>query len=445
VLNTIDEKKITIAVFILALAVRLFIAPFLTYDFDLEHWGETISNIRLGDGLYGLSGYYYSPVWGYILGLLSSILSLIGAVPSFGTADPSLIALVGMHSSIHTWIVPSFELAMACKLLLIVSDMAVGALLFHLVKRRTGSVCKANIAAAIWLFCPVVIYMSSIGVQFDTISALLLLLAVAEAEDDRCFLAGSLLAAASLTKLFPVFAAFVLAGYILSKHRGDGLGKRKLTEGVCGFFFSALVLLIPVIVGEGYENVFVFATSRVDSMGFRGAATLLAAAAMVLFMAAVGHAAYRAKDPELGLYGGVAVMMLTSVMVATTPQYVIVAVPFVAALTACCEKNRWAYWLGLALIGLGPLLNEIGTQSASLLAMWCSWNGQSTGWIIDFMNGPMMSDMLGQPLYWWLLHTGIHLEFAGLILLDLLILFERYKGLFEKHLHRKEGGEAVEN
>ena len=43
----------------------------LAYTFDTNYWAIVTRNIQMGEGLYGLRGYYYTPVWGYILGFVS--------------------------------------------------------------------------------------------------------------------------------------------------------------------------------------------------------------------------------------------------------------------------------------------------------------------------------------------------------------------------------------
>ena len=76
-------KGLAIVIFI-GVAIRLVLAPLLTYDYDIYHWGVILENIRTGNGLYGMAGYYYTPVWGYLLGTESLYLAPIESLDAFG-------------------------------------------------------------------------------------------------------------------------------------------------------------------------------------------------------------------------------------------------------------------------------------------------------------------------------------------------------------------------
>ena len=59
------------AIVIAGLAIHLLIM-LLAMVYDSDYWAIVIRNINAGEGLYGMEGYYYTPVWGYILGLVSA-------------------------------------------------------------------------------------------------------------------------------------------------------------------------------------------------------------------------------------------------------------------------------------------------------------------------------------------------------------------------------------
>ena len=57
-----------LTVFLAGLILRLLITS-LSMVYDTDYWALVIRNIDSGNGLYGLDGYFYTPVWGYLLAL----------------------------------------------------------------------------------------------------------------------------------------------------------------------------------------------------------------------------------------------------------------------------------------------------------------------------------------------------------------------------------------
>ena len=53
---------LTLKVLIIGLAIRFVLMPLLTYPFDVEHWAIIIQNIESGNGLFGLTGYFYTQI-----------------------------------------------------------------------------------------------------------------------------------------------------------------------------------------------------------------------------------------------------------------------------------------------------------------------------------------------------------------------------------------------
>ena len=60
--------------FLLVVGVAIHLIVMMTsMVYDLDYWAVVIRNIEAGNGLYEAEGYYYTPVWGYLLGLASVI------------------------------------------------------------------------------------------------------------------------------------------------------------------------------------------------------------------------------------------------------------------------------------------------------------------------------------------------------------------------------------
>ena len=59
-------------ILVVGIILRLLIASF-SMGFDADYWAVVLRNIEAGDGLYVAEGYYYTPVWGYVLGLIGAL------------------------------------------------------------------------------------------------------------------------------------------------------------------------------------------------------------------------------------------------------------------------------------------------------------------------------------------------------------------------------------
>lgn len=99
--------------------IRIAIAP-LSIVYDSEYWALVIRNIEIGQGLYGVEGYYYTPVWGYILGLVAvlqdallnlgevavkvaEIIPIEGMGPYFSSTIPSVAFLYSVKAPLYVF------------------------------------------------------------------------------------------------------------------------------------------------------------------------------------------------------------------------------------------------------------------------------------------------------------------------------------------------------
>ena len=203
--NVLERCRHPLAtLFVIALAVRLIIMPLVSHDFDIYHWALVIENIQTGDELYGLDGYYYTPTWGYVLAFFSLIQDTFLWVDTFGLRVTELLPIEDLVFDDHMATATTIAFNMSLKVPMVIIDFLVAWLLYTLLMDMTGSRRKSLAGAALWLFCPVVIFMSSVQIQFDVLSALFMLLVVILLRKDRCFLAGMVLTTAILLKFFPI-------------------------------------------------------------------------------------------------------------------------------------------------------------------------------------------------------------------------------------------------
>lgn len=408
---------------VIALALRLLLAPFFTYDFDVYHWGIILENFQSGNGLYQVAGYYYTPVWGYILGFISVIQNMFLNMDAYGWKITALIPMEMLNCRYHISVETTIQFIMSMKVPLIVCDIVVAYLLFWIVRER-GDTRKATYAAALWLFCPTVVYMSGVQVQFDTISALFMLITAILVYKDRCFLAGMMFAVSVLLKFFPGFCILVLIGYVYAKHRGDGEYLNRIMQSLLGAAIMALVIIIPQIMDGTVYDSLSFVIGRMGSptdlisqlQSYTG--ILIALCGMVWF----GMKMFRSRDdPDsdqfLCLFGALA----SSMLISSTPQYMIVVMPLLIYHTVMCDRRFRICWL---LISLGTFGAAISINNFSLLASISAYTGLvDPATVIGLMQGMESIIFFGIDLVVFLNSAGCYFCIIGFILV-LLLLFE---------------------
>ncbi len=328
-------------ILILGLAIRLVFAPVFTYPFDIEHWGVILQNTESGNGLFGLTGYFYTPAWGYILGFEDLIINLLPGM-TYGERFTDLLEIEGMVFPYQTatTTTPVFNFAM--KLPLILVDVLVGYLIYRLVMSECGDERKAAIGFGLWFLCPIVIYMSSVQAQFDCISALLTLLCVLLVRRNLFFLAGVIFTIAALIKFFPAFCIFLLCVYVVKATPGR-LSWKNLLLSVSGAVLTALVIFLPQILDGTVMNAFSFVfgrTSEYDLMLMLRTYPFIAVTLVMLVVLAIF--AWRMDDARRKQDFLVLILAMLSIctIFSPGPQYWIVYLPLLSYYIACRDRNR---------------------------------------------------------------------------------------------------------
>ena len=423
-----DHPFITILV--LALLVRLVLMPLLTYDYDIYHWGLIIENIQSGNGLYETAGYYYTPVWGYILGSMGIFMDAFLNVDVFGVRFTELIPVENLLCKFHIATVTTIEFNLFIKAFLVIVDYAVALLLYKLVKERTSDGRKAMFASALWLFSMPVIYMSSVQAQFDSISAFLLLLTVYLLYKDHMFLGGMVYSASVLLKFFPAFCILVFVAYVLVKHKDDGMALKKLLCAVLGAALMALVLMMPTILDGTWSDALSFVTGRVDRMTdiLKVAWNGLAVSVMFAGMLIGGWLMFKAKedvDRKLFEYTMIALVMAT--LLSCTPQYFLVFLPLLCMYIADDGRRLLRPWL---VITFGSFFAAITINNASLLLSLSEFSSLvSPDLVISAMQWMESVKVGGDTLVTALNSTGNLIQIIGLLSLLIIYFRDRLTGL----------------
>jgi hypothetical protein len=254
-------KRPLITILAIGLAVRLALMPWFNLELDLGYWVRITGLLDAGFTLYDTVGYYYTPIWGYVVGLSSFIGSLLG-VTDLATFVPELTPYVSGVYFLSEYVVsPAYSVTV--KLPIILADTVTAFLLYDLVKDITNDRRKAVFAFALWYLCPFVILISSVHGMFDSISAMLILLTISFVHKRRYILGGVSFSLAVLTKFFPVFFVFFLIAYVLKREGLDRNGVKHLLSAFIAAVVTLFAVQFPALLrGQFWESMF-FLTDRV--------------------------------------------------------------------------------------------------------------------------------------------------------------------------------------
>jgi len=230
VIQYLIEHRELVFVCILGFLIRLYFIPYIISMDDLYTWrntGRAICGGHLLDFYHTYLKYRYPPLWGYICALSYKITTLF---------VPEHIRIVNIH--FLTWI----------KMPLIISDILIGASLHRFVTEVTGDRRKALLASMLFIFNPLVVYVSAHWAMFDSLCLLFLVLSEFYLVKGELGKSAVMNALGVLTKQFAYPIALV-SGLIVFRNRGWKRGVTYLaTIGLIFGFFS-----IPYMIFETEE------------------------------------------------------------------------------------------------------------------------------------------------------------------------------------------------
>ncbi|AIZ57017.1 hypothetical protein Mpt1_c11550 [Candidatus Methanoplasma termitum] len=349
--------KTTLLIIVLGIIIRVALGFFMTHNYDMYHWGVVIQNINSGNGLYEITGYFYTPPWGYLLGLDSIFQNFIGLATTGGilTATFPLSDTIGHFTSVI--IDPFFNLSV--EIIFILSDLAAGYLVFWIIRDITRDRRKAVIGFALWFLCPFLITAGTVSEMFDTLTVVMTLLSIIFLRKGRYVESGVMLCLATLTKFFPGFFILVIIAYIWSKGKETGTSKKNVLMFLIGVVATAFVILLPQILDGTLADCFLFITSRVSegiSTGMVG--RLGGYAAPVVYVITIVVSAIFAlriiRNRTMANMDGLlfdALLVTAAVMFLYPPQphYLLLLLPFV--IFAMLSDRRYRAPLILLMIG----------------------------------------------------------------------------------------------
>ncbi len=342
---------------VIGVLIRILLIPF-ALEYDTNYWALVMRNIESGNGLYLMEGYYYTPVWGYILSFAVGIQNAF-----FNAGDPSTVCyeLMAFNTSdiyAYTNMASSIAILFILKVILWICDLVLALTVYNLVEERTEDNRKAIIAFVLVFICPHVIGASSVVVMPDVISAMFTMLTIVLLKNERFVLAGVCYSFAVWVKFFPIAIILFLLCYIYVKAQGDGKeAAKRISLAIAGFMGSSVIIFLPQMMEGTIMRSLAFFTDRIVEIVRFGFFFILLAVFLGLLV--IGVAIFIAKhmlrswedvDDRMMEYS--MVILAICMLLYTNMQYLVTLIPFLVYCIMVVE-NRYKYiWAALAVAGV---------------------------------------------------------------------------------------------
>lgn len=364
--------RLWLAALVVATLLRLALAPWTAWPNDTYAWVRVGWDTLAGLGPYDRLGFSYPPGWAAILALVTRPLAVALPPEQWATYPPTGLADLP---------VPHPLFLLAVKLPAISADLGVGWLL----SRRSRAL------AAFWLFNPLVVFVSAVHGQYDSLVSLTTVLALAAASSGVSAFSGLAIGTGTVLKFVPIYAGpVVLAASVAAavRDRDWWAAVRNAAQWGAGLVVGVLPGLTALGGGLGtvVRTRASQATTTVDGLNpgalrrtpwgadsrfwndsYPALAQVLLITLPLMFALLVLWRGKRALAP--GVAGSLAVAALFQPV--TQPQYVVWCIP--AALLAR-SRAAIACVLGLSVLALwyydalaGDLVSFV-TQPLSLYA-----------------------------------------------------------------------------
>jgi hypothetical protein len=234
------RTALQIAVIIVpALLLRLALAPISAWPSDVHVWARFGWDLLAGYSPYDRLGFSYPPGWAELLAPLLTLLSTILPPGLWATTPPVALADLPVLHPIALFTV---------KLPAILADVLLGWMLLR----------REKWMGIVWLYNPLVIFVSSIQGQYDSLVALTCLMAYQAAADGMVFSSGLACGLGTILKFTPVYLAPTLVGRAF--HRA--IAERKLSVGMipalgCLVGFAVPLLPAAPLIAGGFDTMVV--------------------------------------------------------------------------------------------------------------------------------------------------------------------------------------------
>lgn len=263
--SSTPRKLVTIV--IIGLFIRYFVGLFFTYPTDINYWVLVTENYISGADMFSLPGYYYTPVWGYFLSVISAIAGFTG-IP-LGEYVPDLVA----GSMAMDWKITLPSLSYA---LLVKSFLFMLLSLLMMLKRRPA-----------W--------------------------------------AGVMMGLSLMTKPYGMFLAILMMGYSYAQARSV---KYTVTY-VVTTLVAGLSVMIPILLSGQLDESLIWLTSRAGSGGSGYSVSLYLMPSLVVIAVVISFLmAFFRKDSFDLLVGAGMILAAGMLIIPGNIQYYLLLLPF---------------------------------------------------------------------------------------------------------------------
>lgn len=369
-----------LAVLLIGFVVRAMIGS-LSIVYDADYWAIVIRNIETGNGLYGLEGYYYTPVWGYILGGIAAFQDVFLNVGESAVRVAEAIFVEGAGGYFSATI-PSLLMIYSVKIPLFVCDLITAAVVMRLVKEVTGDERRSLLAFALVFMSPVLLMSTGVISMPDTISAMFAVLTVYCLKKRYPLVAGMTFSMAVLVKFFPAFMIFILVGYMVSRCRSEGRSPvPDVIMAVAGAVILTVLVFLPQILAGNMELCFQFLGDRTgladgDNLfdTLAGFGRILVYGIVLVLSALFGYrmSRYSGDDHFRELMRYCLIVAASVLVYPPTTQYIVILVPFLAYWIAASDRRYILSWKVLA---TGSVIYTMASFGLALtpLAVWAGF------------------------------------------------------------------------
>ena len=378
---------------VIGMVIRLLLIPF-SLEFDTNYWTIVIRNIESGNGLYLMEGYYYTPVWGYILGFVAAIKDTFLGIGDLSRVCYDLVSYVMADHYAYTDMGVSIVFLFMLKLILWLSDLTLSVLVYQLVDERTEDKRKAIIAFVLVFVCPHVIGASSMIVMPDTLSAMFTMLTIVLLKKDKYILAGVCYSLAVWVKFFPIAIILVLLCYIYVGSQGDNKdAMKKIAKAIIGFMATSAVIFLPQIMEGTIVRSMAFLTDRFIEIVNNGLwaiiCALLVIALIIVIVMHVSKHMLKAKgnmDDRMMEYS--LILLGICMLYYTNMQYLVTLIPFLVYCLMIVDYRYNCIWILLAVAGfiLTFALNTNAVMLNSLVVYTDMISSDAAKWLFNILN-----------------------------------------------------------
>jgi len=339
-----DDKKFLCKGLLIVIAagilIRVILGYYLEYNNDVTAFTMTISNIDAGIGLYSVAGYYYPPVWGYMLATFAEVIEHLG-VDSLGGYFTEILFMeeIEEEANVST---PVFNLVYT--MYLAIGDFLVSLTIYWIIDYFTHDKVKSKIGFALYFLGLNVIVVSAMGAMFDTFSPLMVLICFCFLLKRNDFLAGVMFALAALLKLFPAFLIFILVAYLIKKDRDNWLPR--VLKAAAGALAITVVIMLPQILDGNIMDSFTFITARASGSEDSGGllmkySTLIVYPILILLEIALSYLFIRKRtdDVDRTFLWFLIIAVTIIFLYPGAPQYIILLTPFLIIAAVMYDKR----------------------------------------------------------------------------------------------------------